>query len=242
MISLLIIGDEILSAQVVDENLQYMLKSFAQSGHTVSEVRFVRDSIESIAFAVKELSNNSQFLISSGGVGPTHDDITLEAYAYAFNEELYYHPFLEDSLRKHYQDKINSDALRMALVPSSTELIDQNGPNWPVLKIHNCFVLPGVPQIFKQKFDRLIHYLPKVNKINKTSIFVMCDEIYFAKILRKCLLKYPNILIGSYPIFGNKEYCTQITLKHTNSETVNEATNYLIAYFKVQNVFVKVET
>ncbi|MCB0278561.1 MAG: competence/damage-inducible protein A [Calditrichaeota bacterium] len=239
MIAALLIGNELLSGQIEEQNLKYMLKSFAVTGHQLSEVRWVGDELNSISRAFSELSKNHQFVISSGGVGPTHDDVTIEALANAFNEKLVINDFLKDSLKNFYGDKFNQAAIRMAMVPESAELVDKMGSNWPILCVKNCFILPGVPQIFRQKFDRLIKILPETRPYFIGRFHLNADEVFFADELRSIQDQHPDILIGSYPIFGNPDYRTEITIKHNEKERLDSLFLMLEEFFSTRKFLVR---
>ncbi len=239
MIGFLLIGDEILSAQVEDKNLKYALHHFALSGHKISEVRMVSDSQNAISAALTQLASSCQFVITSGGVGPTHDDCTLLAVSAAFNSPLKRNPLLEKSLREFYGSSITDAALTMADIPEAAELKDISGDNWPIIQVRNCFILPGVPQIFKQKFDRLVQYLPAANPYFISSLYLKCDEVFFAEKLTQISHKFPHVEIGSYPIFGNKDYTVQITLKHKEREKLDDLYSELTSYFQQGNWLIK---
>ena len=164
MIGLLIIGDEILSSQIQEKNLKYMLRNLAISGYRVSEARIIGDDFQLISETVKELSEKYEFVVTSGGVGPTHDDITLEAIAHSFGVSLEANNILEKLLVEYFKDKINSDILRMAKLPIGSDVIMKEESGWPIIKVKNVYVLPGVPQIFQTKFDHVLQLLPQVEK------------------------------------------------------------------------------
>ena len=240
MIGIIVIGDELLSAQVEDQNLKYMLKIFSLSGHKVKEVRIIGDDLDQIQNAFRELSNICDFVISSGGVGPTHDDITLLAVAKAFNQKLYRNSFLEQSLRNYYGDTITEAALKMADIPKNSKLIDgEDGRNWPVVAVENCFILPGVPEIFRQKFERLLKHLPKSSRFFNAVFYLKSDEIYFARELEELQLRFREIVIGSYPVFGRKDYSAQISIKHRNKAELEMLYKELEVLFNDKGILVQ---
>jgi molybdenum cofactor synthesis domain-containing protein len=234
MIGIIIIGDELLSAQVEDQNLKYMLKCFSISGHVVNEVRFIGDNHEQIKKAFIELSSFCKYVISSGGVGPTHDDVTMLAVADAFNQPLYRNDYLEKSLRSYYGEAITSAALKMSDIPKNAVLIDTHkGRNWPIISVENCFILPGVPEIFRQKFESLLNYLPQSTRYFNAVFFLKSDEIYFAQELEDLQFRFKEIIIGSYPIFGRDDYSAQISIKHQNKSELE------ILYFELEALFIQ---
>ena len=218
MIGLLIIGDEILSSQIQEKNLKYMLRNLAISGYKVSEARIIGDDFKLISDTVKELSEKYDYVITSGGVGPTHDDITSEAIADSFNVSLEVNVMLEKLLNQYFKEKINSDILRMAKLPSGSDVIMKEKSEWPIIKMKNVFILPGVPQIFQKKFDHVLQLLPQVEKYFYASVYSIVDESEFVEFLRKLQEKYGSVVIGSYPVINEVEYKTQVTIKSKDKE------------------------
>lgn len=237
MIAVLLIGDELLAGHVEDQNLKYVMKTFSITGHKLGEVRIVADEPNQISRAIQDLSSHHTYVITSGGVGPTHDDVTVQSIANAFNQSLIRHPELEKSLRDFYKESITEEALTMADIPVNSELMDQDGKNWPILRVENCYVLPGVPQFFRQKFDRLVPYLPKVDRYYIAKIFVKSDESYFAAQLTDINNRYEKIILGSYPIFGDPTYNTEITIKNSDVDLVQEVYDLLVQFFKENQLF-----
>ncbi|CAM2067165.1 MoCF-biosynth domain-containing protein [Sulfidibacter corallicola] len=231
MISILIIGNEILSAQIEETNLKHMLRELAIAGYAVDEVRMVRDDREVIAAAIRELSRNSRYVISSGGVGPTHDDVTLEAYGEAFGSELYLHPDLEAGIRKYYGDRITAAALRLARVPRNTELVYAGSSKWPIIKVENCFVLPGLPEIFVKKLEGVIQVLPSVPRRYYAELLTSAEEGVFAGELHAFQAQFPQIEIGSYPRFDQSHHAAKVTLKGNDVEALDRLFNLLTKYF-----------
>ena len=220
MISILIIGNEILSAQVEDTNLKTMLARFNQEGYPVDEVRVVRDDMDQIAASVRELSSKSRYLVSTGGIGPTHDDITLEAYALAFNQPLILHPKLEGRIRSYFRDKVEPSSLRMARVPKNTVLADMGSSSWPIIRVENCFILPGLPEVFYKKFEGVLNLLPKVEAFHRAALFTGSDETVFAKTLTDCQAAFPEVEIGSYPTFDRTVYAAKVTINGKREQSV----------------------
>lgn len=213
MISILIIGNEILSAQVKDFNLGYMLPRLAKAGYPVDEVRIIRDELPIIVDAIRELSQTSSFLISTGGIGPTHDDLTLKAYAQAFDVPLEPHAAMTKNIRDHFGDKVKPGHLRHAVLPTNTELIPSGNPKWPIIKVANCFVLPGLPEAFLNKFPGVLKALPPLPTWQYAAVMLTCGEANFAETLTRIQQEFPEIEIGSYPNWHRPEYRAKITLK-----------------------------
>lgn len=241
MISIIIIGNEILSASVQDKNLAYMLGKLAAGSYPVDEVRIIRDDIPTIAETIRALSARSKIVISSGGVGPTHDDVTLEAYAAAYEQEMILHPRLEEMIRRYFGDDVKESALRMARVPANTELVDVGPKNWPLIKVDNCYVLPGLPEVFVPKFDHLLGTLPEVPAHYYGEVYTRMDESSFAGFLTDLQTRFPEVEIGSYPTWDRSEYSARVTFRGHHQEQVNAAHVAMSSHFKDADALVHVK-
>ena len=239
MIGLIIIGDEILSAQIQEKNLKYMLRNLAVSGYKVSEARIISDDLNLIKETILKLSSTYEFVITSGGVGPTHDDLTIDAIAEAFDVPLVVYRNLEDHLKRFFKEKITDDILKMAQLPEGADVIMKEEYEWPVIKMKNCFILPGVPQIFQKKFDHVLQLLPRVEKYYYASVYSIADESEFSDSLRKIDEKYPNVIVGSYPVIDEPEYKTQLTLKSKEKDVLGESFEEVKDFLQSNNWLVK---
>ncbi len=240
MISILIIGNEILSAQVEDINLKHMLGKLNQAGYVIDEVRIVRDDVETIGKAIRELSATSTYVISSGGIGPTHDDVTLDAFARAFGVSLITHPELERKIRDYFKDEVKESSLRMAIVPENTELVPTKS-SWPLIKVANCFVLPGLPEIFIRKFEGIMAFLPKAPNRYFAQIFTATHETDFADVLARLQTRFPAVEMGSYPTYEHSEYAARITFKSEDVATIRDAFGKMYAHFEEKHSLVRTE-
>lgn len=237
MISILIIGNEILSSQVDNSNLRHMLHSFAEHNLTVDEVRIVRDCVAAIKGAINELRAASQFVISSGGLGPTHDDVTMKAYAEAFQVSLTLHPELERRMRKHFGDRLKPAHLTMAMLPENAQLIDTGAHRFPLVQVGNCFALPGLPELFLEKLDFLITRLPGGPTLFYAEILTHAAETTFAESLAHASEAYPDVEIGSYPKFDRSDFSAKITLKASNETSITACYEDLVTYFQNAGLF-----
>ena len=199
MFSLLIIGNEILSGSVQDTNLAYMLKRFRQLSMVVDEVRIIPDEMSALTSAILTLKEKSQLLISSGGIGPTHDDITLQAYARVFQVDLVENDEMRERVMAYFGDDFQPGHRHLFKVPSNTELIGGGPDQWPVYKVENCFILPGLPEIFVRKFEQILQYVPSQPMIHRRALGVSVTEGFFAEELEELQRAFPQVEIGSYP-------------------------------------------
>ncbi len=195
--SIIIIGDEILSNKFQDENTPYLLTKCAEFNLKVLSVQIIPDTLDRIASAVQEESARSRYVFTTGGVGPTHDDMTFKGVAQAFNESLYRHPELVQLIDQY--SFANEATYRMAEVPSSTELLPTNR-GFPQIQVHNVFIFPGVPSLLRSKFEAIEHLLVG-SIIHRTKIALNVRETDIALLLEDIQKQNPLVSIGSYPRF-----------------------------------------
>src|SRR5438034_1268018 len=146
---IILIGNEILSGKIADVNAAYLCRELRQLGVDVRRISVVPDEVELIAREVVAQSRDFDVVFTSGGVGPTHDDVTIEGVARAMGVPVVRHPELVALLERYYRDKVTDAALRMAEIPEGAELITGNGLRFPNVAMRNVYVLPGVPEIFR---------------------------------------------------------------------------------------------
>ncbi|MFO8064670.1 MAG: competence/damage-inducible protein A [Spirochaetota bacterium] len=231
MIALLVIGDEILAGDIREENISFMIDTLSREGHRTGEVRIVRDDVEMIANAFRELASGYDYVISAGGVGPTHDDVTLEAAARGFGVDLELNREMETFLSEHYAGEFNDSARQMAKVPQDSEIIFGTEHRWPIIKKANAFILPGLPMALRDKMVRLARMLPPENGGWTAVLYLRCDETEIADWLSELQERNPATKIGSYPVLQGGDFHTRITIKSTDPDaarrTFAEAKRYL---------------
>src|SRR5258708_1466544 len=145
------VGNEILSGKVQDSNAFFAAREFRKMGVALSRIATIPDDIAIIADEVSHCARHFDIVITSGGVGPTHDDLTMEGVALAFKRPLMMHPTLENLIRKHFKERSLESGLRMAQVPEGAVLNDGGDTRFPTVQIENVYVLPGIPQLFEAK-------------------------------------------------------------------------------------------
>lgn len=225
----LIIGDEILSGRTQDQNLNYLAKRLNQLGIDLLEVRVVADIENDIIEALKSLKVKFDYVFTSGGIGPTHDDITSASVAKAFNENVILNDKAKDILTNHYGEKnVNDARLKMAYIPTSASLLDNPISSAPGFKIENVFVMAGIPKIFQAMFESSISQLNSGKKFLSREIVINLTESVIAKDFADLQLKYPKVLMGSYPF----EAGTALVFRSKNYDLLDESIEKMITIIK----------
>lgn len=213
---IVIIGDEILSGKFADENAQFLIGALAGLGVTLRRVSIIPDDIEDIAGTVRRFSERFDWVFTSGGVGPTHDDMTIPGIAHGFGTRVVIHPALEKVLREYWGPTMPEANLRLAEVPEGAELVP--GPHgtttarWPVVCYRNVYILPGVPVLFRQKFLDIQERF-RSTPMASARLYVNADEGVFADQLTAVALAHPAVKIGSYPRFAETAFRVLLTLE-----------------------------
>ena len=225
---ILIIGNEILSGKFPDENAPYLLKELRVQGVDVERVHTIPDEIDVIADEVARFAADYTYAITTGGVGPTHDDVTLDGVAQAFREKLVRHQEMERMLRQAMRDREpNASLLKMCNLPESAELITTPDLWFPLVRVHNAYVFPGVPRLLKMKFESS-RELFVGRPISLRRIFLRCGEHDIAQHLHDLLEVFPDVMIGSYPRVDETEFRTLLTLESRDSDYLGRAVDSLV--------------
>lgn len=226
--AIVLIGDEILSGKVDDENARFLIGELRRLGVALRRIVVVPDVVSDIAEAVRDASQRFDFVFTSGGVGPTHDDLTMIAVAQAFGRAIVRHAGLEKGLRDYYGDQLDERNLRMADVPEGAEFILWSTKTWPVPAVGNVYILPGVPSIFRKKF------LAIADRFADEPFFVAAvyskeEEGRIAEALDAVVATFAAVQVGSYPKLDDPDYRVKVTLESKDRSAVEAATDALIA-------------
>ena len=224
--AIVLIGNELLSGKIVDENAAYAAVQLRAAGVSLRRIAVVPDEPDEIVAEVRRCSQAVDVVVTSGGVGPTHDDITLECIARAFDRRVLRDPALEDLLRAHFKDRLTEDHLRMADLPEGAELVFGGHIAWPVVKLGNVYILPGVPQIFRAKLDAILPAF-RGGRFVLRSLYLQADEGMIAALLRDVESRLP-VQIGSYPRFDGADHRVRVTVEARESAPVDEAVRLLV--------------
>src|SRR5881296_4700814 len=209
---IILIGNEILSGKITDANAAYLCRELRALGVDVRRISVIPDEIDLIAREVATFSRDHDVVFTSGGVGPTHDDVTIEGVARAMDVKLVRHPLLVSILERHFRDRLTDSHLKMAEMPEGADLVGGETVRFPTILMRNVYILPGVPEIFRQKFDAIRERF-RDDPIHLKNVFVRIGEGTLAAHLNEVLRHYPALLLGSYPEFSNPEYRVKVTLE-----------------------------
>ena len=209
---IILVGNEILSGKIVDANASYLCRELRTLGVEVRRITVIPDEVDLIAAAVSRFGAEYDVVFTSGGVGPTHDDVTIEGVARAAGVPVIRHPALVALLEGYYKDGLSDAHLKMAEVPEGAELLVDESVRFPTILMRNVYVLPGVPEIFRRKFDAIRERF-RDQPIFLRNVFVRIGEGMLADHLNGLLRDYPELLLGSYPEFSNPEYKVKVTLE-----------------------------
>ena len=233
---ILIIGNEILSGRTLDTNGNWLCDQLTSLGVRVNEIRTVPDIEEHIIQALSHMEPLHDFIFTTGGIGPTHDDITTQSVAKYFNIEVKLNTSAHKILIEKYGERLNEARLKMAFVPEGASLIKNNISFAPGFKIHNVYVLAGVPQIMKAMFNSIKTDINSNTNFYSVSLTGIFGEGDIATDLKDIQKNNPYVDIGSYPKFeSNKVSCT-ITIRSIDMNKLNQAHKEIQILFNKNNI------
>ncbi len=216
--AILVIGNEILSGRTQDANVAYLGKELAARGITLSEVRIVRDDQPAIVAALDALRTSHTYVFTSGGIGPTHDDITSAAIARAFGVPLERNPEAVRRLQSRYGDgELNAARLKMAEIPVGAQLVDNPVSQAPGFRMANVFVMAGVPSILRAMFEGIRHTLAEGPPHLSRSVTLAVREGDLAEGLTRIQDRHPEVEVGSYPSFTEGRSLVTIVARGTDA-------------------------
>lgn len=233
----LVIGNEILSGRTKDKNLGFIAEKLTETGIRLSEVRVVRDEEPEIVAAVRALSEAYTYVFTSGGIGPTHDDITCASVAAAFNRPVIRHPEAMRRMTVHYEStgrEFNDARKKMAETPEGATLIDNAVSVAPGFIIGNVHVMAGVPSVFQAMVLELLPTLKHGTKVKSRSVSCNIGEGTVAGALGAIQNRFPDVEIGSYPYYQAGGFGTTLVARGTDEdvlEDVAEAIRQMIREF-----------
>ncbi len=223
-----IIGNEVLSAKVEEQNGAHLIKRLKERGIALRHVSIVPDEVDAIVEAVARARSVAEHVFTSGGIGPTHDDITVRAVALALGRRVVRLPEMVALLHEHYGDEVSLETLRMAEAPEGATLHRQEGIWYPLLACDGVYMLPGVPQLFRIQLETVLKLIPG-RPLTLKMIYLSVGESAIARSLDEVALRMPHVAIGSYPTFDAAlDYRVKVTLEGERAEAVQDALGRLL--------------
>ncbi|MZR30377.1 competence/damage-inducible protein A [Sneathiella litorea] len=231
--AIVVIGDEILSGRTQDKNMAWLAVRLNEIGVQLSEARVVPDIEAEIVAAVNVLRAKFDYVFTTGGIGPTHDDITADSIAAAFGVGIDHHPEAMALLTRHYETsgiEFNDARKRMARIPDGASLVNNPVSKAPGFRIENVYVMAGVPTIMQAMFEEIAPELHGGPKMFSRTIGAGLPEGRVAEKLGALQKFYPGVSLGSYPYFRQGEVGTNLVLRSIHKEELDAAFNELEAY------------
>lgn len=233
--AMLVIGDEILSGRTRDANMYHLAGRLAEKGIDLKEARVVSDDQEAIVRAVNALRHQVDMVFTSGGIGPTHDDITADCIAAAFEISIDVRQDALEMLAANYKNgvaDINQARMRMARIPEGAILIANPISNAPGFSVENVHVLAGVPNIFQIMLDDVLPRLTSGKKISNASIRIMRPEGEIAGPLAEIATRNPDVSIGSYPFISAEGFGSNLVVRGLDENRVQQVEHEICEIFQ----------
>jgi len=233
---IIIIGNEILSGKTLETNSNFICKEFFKIGVVCEEIRIVKDLKVKIIKVIKEFKSKYNYVFTSGGIGPTHDDITSDAISSALNRKLLLNKDAKDRLTNHYSDDLLTKArLKMAYIPEGAILIDNPVSVAPGYIVDNIFVFPGVPKILEIMVKEIVKNLDEGERFFKKTVSTILSEGIIGEFVENVQIKYKNLEIGSYPYFKKNRFGVSLVIKGRKEDEVMMATEEIYRYIQSVN-------
>jgi molybdenum cofactor synthesis domain-containing protein len=222
--AMLVIGDEILSGRTQDTNSNYVARQLTSLGIDLKEVRVVGDDEGEIVAALNALRSRYDFVFTTGGIGPTHDDITADAVAKAFGVGIGYHPEAYAALEARYEKgQFNDARKRMARIPDGGTLIKNSASVAPGFQVGNVFVMAGVPMVMRAMMEEVVTRLPRGETVKTVTVSADLPEGAIAEGLSDIQKAYPQTAIGSYPWYRDGRFGAQLVARSRDGDAVEAA-------------------
>lgn len=209
---IIIIGDEILNGMVDDCNSSYMAKELRLHGVVLKRISIIGDNVDEIAKDVASFSKAYDYVFTSGGIGPTHDDVSIEGISRAFNVKPIINEYMKNLLEYRYGETLTPERLKMAEVPNGGDIITDGSLKFPLIYFKNIYIFPGVPKYLREKFDVVVKKFNGRPVIVK-KVYIDEYESEIAPHLNKIVEKRRLVKIGSYPVFDDRPYKVMLTLE-----------------------------
>jgi molybdenum cofactor synthesis domain-containing protein len=238
--AVILVGNELLSGKVTEANLFELTRTLRALGIRTERASILPDDLAVLIAEITALSKSHDVVFTSGGVGPTHDDVTIEAVSRAFGSEPALDPTLAALIRRAYGERCTPDHLRMALVPKGAELAASPDGAWPVPVMGNVWMLPGVPEVFREKLATVRAFLRGPAPFVSRAVYTRLEEASLKPLLDALLVGHTGVEIGSYPRWFEPSYKTKITFDARDAVLVEAAANAFVESLP-EGAVVKVE-
>lgn len=222
----LIIGNEILSGKIVDTNSPFLARELRSLGVDLERILTIPDIVETIARETLVLSGAYDYVFTSGGIGPTHDDLTMESIAHAFGREVVLHEGMAARIERAQKKPLNDAMKKMAMLPDGATCIDAGDLWFPIVIVENVHIFPGIPELFQKKFESIRDRFSG-EPFHLRRIFVTEYESEIAEDLHALLEEFPELMLGSYPRIMETDYRVMLTLESRDAIYLESATNRL---------------
>jgi molybdenum cofactor synthesis domain-containing protein len=224
----LVIGNELLSGKVREANVHALATALRGLGIKLCRTHLVGDELDTIAEEVRVLSRQHDVLFTSGGIGPTHDDVTIAGVAAAFGLTVARHPDLTSMLERTYGASLRDEHLEMARAPEGAELFETPDVRWPTIVVQNVWILPGVPEIFRMKLGVVRAHLRGPTPFFSRALYSLLEEAELKPLLDRVVAEHPEVELGSYPKWFDATYRTKITFDGREANAVEHAFEALV--------------
>jgi molybdenum cofactor synthesis domain-containing protein len=233
---IIIIGNEVLSGKTQDINSYFLCQELRALGVDVQRISVIPDDVALIGREAALFSRQWDLVFTTGGVGPTHDDVTMEGIAHGFQVQVVRHPDLEQRLRDRHGEQINSARLRMAEVPDGTELIAEDSLFAPVTKFRNVYIFPGIPKILQDRFHAIKERFRDTPFFLKI-VYVKEGEGVLAAKLNDLISSFPELSLGSYPVIGNPDFRVKVTLESKQESYLQQAFDQFLSSLPPDSIY-----
>ena len=225
---IIIIGNEILSGKTQDSNSYFLCTELRALGVDVQRVSVIPDETQIIGEEAAAFSRKWDFIFTTGGVGPTHDDVTMAGIAHGFGVKVILHPDLERRLHARHGSNINEARLRLAEVPEGSELVGTDSMYAPVVKFRNVYIFPGIPKILQNQFHGIKDRFKDAPFYLKV-VYVKETEGTIASTLNQLQASFPKLGLGSYPVLGDPNFKVKLTLESKDKDYLKQAFEKLLS-------------
>jgi molybdenum cofactor synthesis domain-containing protein len=224
---IIIIGNEILSGRIQDSNSGYLALELRELGVDVRRVSVIPDDVDAIASEVASFSEKYDYVFTSGGIGPTHDDVTISGIAKGLGLRTVVDREILEFVRSRCGDELSEVAARIAELPEGAEVIEVDGMNFPPVVVRNVYIFPGIPELLRKKFSAIKdRFRSEPFVIRK--IYINIDECFVADRLNRVDDEFPDVMVGSYPKVGLPEYKVVVTLESRDRGRLDKAFDALM--------------